>query len=613
MKKLCLPGILIGYLMPLMGQAPVVLPLDHRPVTEQKRISTKSVSQPDTIDLPFIDDFYYYDKSSFPDPALWTDRYVYINNHFPDQPRSNGVATFDALDADGQVYQDRGDSFNADTLTSCPINLQPWMTGVYLSFYYQPQGFGDAPEENDQLILQFKATNQTWRNVWTVAGTKSHPFKSVLVPLEENDLYEGFQFRFVNTVSFGSDNFNEGKKGNVDLWHVDYVRLDKDRHENDTAVVDVAMIAPLRSLIKGYTSIPWNQFMKVYASRLEPQIGITYRNNDNIGYLVKRVFEVTDMYHSQTTPVGSAGSENILGGKIITYKEEALNPFVTPATDSALFELKAYLETDERDRKENDTVRFYQEFKNYFSRDDGTPESGYGYEGINAQGFSIACHYEMFVPDTLRAVAIYFNPVLNNITRKYVFRIAVWKDEDGRPGEQIYLSDEEYSPLTTGEYTIFPLSAPLYIAKNYWIGWTQVTSGFLNVGFDLSSNDHGNLMYNSAGSWLTDGNYGTLMIRPYAGKPLKLTTAAPVPTEKINAELTVYPNPATHYIYVELSQAIDDGYELEIFGVTGQLYYKKPLTDNYIELSSLKQGVYILRLSHRKTRQEWTQRVVIRR
>jgi hypothetical protein len=346
---------------------------------------------------------------------------------------------------------------------------------------------------------------------------------------------------------------------------------------------------------------------------LEPQIGITYRNNDTTGYLVKRVFEVTDMYHQQTTPVGSAGSENILGGKILHYEEETLNPFVTPATDSALFELKAYLETDERDRKENDTVRFYQEFKNYFSRDDGTPESGYGYEGINAQGFSIACHYEMFSPDTLRAVAIYFNPVLNNITRKYVFRLAVWKDENGHPGEQLYLSDEEYSPVVTGKYKIYPLTTPLYIGKNYWIGWTQVTSGFLNVGFDMSNNDRGNLMFNSAGSWLTDTNYGTLMIRPYAGKKLDLQTATPLPTEKIDAELKVYPNPATHYIYVEISQPLETGYELEIFGITGQLYYKKPLTDNYIELSSLNQGVYILRLVHRKTRQEWKQRLVIRR
>jgi hypothetical protein len=413
-------------------------------------------------------------------------------------------------------------------------------------------------------------------------------------------------------VSFGKDRFNDGKKSNVDLWHLDYVRLDKNRTETDTAALDVAVIAPLNSLIKGYTALPWSHFKKVYTTRLDPQLTITYRNNDNIGYLVKRVFECTDLYYRQTSSIGNTGSENIQGGEIMTYREEILNPFETPSTDSALFELKAYLVTDERDRKENDTVRSYQEFKNYFARDDGTPESGYGYEGINAQGFSIACHYEMFIPDTLRAVALYFNPVLNDITRRYVFKIAVWKDDNGRPGEQIYLSQEEYSPRETGQFTVYPLEGGVFISKNYWIGWQQITSGFLNVGFDLNANDRGNLWYNSSGTWLPDENHGTLMIRPYVGKPLNWATAAPTPAKKTSG-LKIYPNPASQYIRVEITESEPPQgiYDLEIYGSAGQLRSRCSFTGDIIDISPLEQGLYIVCLVHRKTGQTWKQRLVV--
>ncbi|MDR0713277.1 MAG: T9SS type A sorting domain-containing protein [Bacteroidales bacterium] len=613
MKKICLLVVLLtGQLMPTHGQKPVTRTLEQNPALANKRISIKSVSDPDTVDIPFIDDFWYYQQSSYPKPSLWTNKYVYINNHFPDKPRSNGVATFDALDDNGQIYNSAGDSFFADTLTSCPIRLQAGMTGVYLSFFYQPQGFGDAPEANDKLILQFKSADQNWQEIWQVAGTPSHPFKQVLIPLEDAYLYNGFQFRLINSVSFGTDKFNEGKKSNVDVWHLDYVRLDKNRTETDTAALDVAVIAPLNSLIKGYTALPWSHFKRVYANRLDPQITVTYRNNDNTGYLVKRVFECTDLYYHRTWSIGTTGSENIQGGEIISYREEVLNPFETPSADSAFFELKAYLVTDDRDRKENDTVRAYQEFKNYFARDDGAPESGYGYEGINAQGFSIACHYEMFIPDTLQAVAIYFNPVLNDVTRRYVFKIAVWKDDNGLPGEQIYLSQEEYSPLETGRFTVYPLERKVFISKNYWIGWQQVTSGFLNVGFDLNNNDRGNLWYNSSGTWLPDENYGTLMIRPFSGKMMNLPTAAPVPAE-IRSELKVYPNPASQYVRVEItdSELPAGGYELEIYNSAGQLRFRRPFTGEIIDISPLEQGLYVIRLVHRKTGQTWKQRLVI--
>jgi hypothetical protein len=91
---------------------------------------------------------------------------VYINSDFPYLPPSWGAATFDVLDALGNVYRDANPlQFKADQLTSRPIRLDSVFEpiakalspadSVYLSFYYQPQGRGNDPQSQDSLVLDF--------------------------------------------------------------------------------------------------------------------------------------------------------------------------------------------------------------------------------------------------------------------------------------------------------------------------------------------------------------------------------------------------------------------------------------------------------------------------
>ena len=603
----------------LSGQQPELVPLDCNPVLYNSgvgRFALKSTGSVDTVSLPFIDDFSYYDKSPYPDPALWTDRYVFINNNYPVRPRSNGVATFDALSPDGYIYTNSSPRFPADTLTSAPVDLgESGIANVYLSFFYQPQGFGDAPESGDSLILQFKSREREWRSVWNTPGTSIAPFKQVMMPVPQKYLYKGFQFRFVNMVSLDSDNFNPGKKMNADHWHIDYVRLDKDRNENDTAMVDVAVIEPIKSLIIGYTSIPWSQFKHASATKLASQTSITYRNNDTTDYFVMRELEITDVYRPSIPIIISGGGENILGGQTTTFYQDLLNHFISTSVDSASFELKAYLQTDNNDRKENDTVRFYQVFKNYFARDDGIPESGYGYISDKSQDCAIACRYETFAPDTLQAVSLYFNPTdTNNVTSRYIFKIAVWKDENGRPGEQVYLSNAEYSPKEKGRFTTYVLENPVFVNKNYWIGWQQVTLGFLNVGIDRNYNDSGNIWYNSWGTWQQANVNGTLMIRPYLGQRSDFFTSV-VPPESIEkTNMKIYPNPASQYIYIDRDDATEthfSEYDIEIYGADGRLRYRGVYAGGEMSVSFLEQGLYVVRLIHKRSKQTRMQKLLI--
>ncbi len=125
----------------------------------------KGIIKPGPIHLPVFDDF--HSDNIFPDTALFSDRDAFINDDFPYRSVNIGAATLDAIDENGNIYP--GASmfpFIADHLTSRPIRLDslflPSETraitladSIYFSFFYQPQGRGNAPEPFDSLVLEF--------------------------------------------------------------------------------------------------------------------------------------------------------------------------------------------------------------------------------------------------------------------------------------------------------------------------------------------------------------------------------------------------------------------------------------------------------------------------
>mgnify|MGYP000632629706 CR=1 FL=1 len=172
--------------------------------------------------LPFFEDFTNYE--TFPNPLKWKDALVYINNSFPINPISRGVATFDGLNTFGVPY----DSVNkyaaiyADSLTSQIIDLSNYTPNdsIYLSFYYQPGGYGFEPDLNDSLMLFFKLNNGLWNKVWAKEGSSTTDFKQVLIPVS-NAIYlnANFQFRFINKVTMQT---------NDDHWHLDYIKINNE-------------------------------------------------------------------------------------------------------------------------------------------------------------------------------------------------------------------------------------------------------------------------------------------------------------------------------------------------------------------------------------------------
>ncbi|MCC6817886.1 MAG: hypothetical protein IT245_03215, partial [Bacteroidia bacterium] len=265
------------------AQGPILTGLNNNPILKKHHPINKKRSINDTITLPFIDDF--TSTEVFPNSIYWMDRQVFINSTFPVSAPSYGVATFDNLDHLGRPYQAlNGNTHNhCDSLTSNPINLLYYTSGlskvlysisdsIYLSFFYQTQGLGDPLDNSDSLVLKFKDSLGFWKTVWKVSGTSLKPFKQVLVPiLDLGYLSNRFQFRFIN---YGKST------GNMNQWHIDYVRMDKARNQNDTIINDVAINQVPTGPLSYYESMPYDHFKANPAFHTNNQLVLNLRNNN---------------------------------------------------------------------------------------------------------------------------------------------------------------------------------------------------------------------------------------------------------------------------------------------------------------------------------------------
>lgn len=546
------------------------------------------------VELPFFDDFSGH--SFLPSPKYWSDSYAFINNTYSDQQITVGMATLDALDDKGKLYETSGsEGFEADHLTSQPVNLNyPPSENIWLSFYYQPGGLGDAPEPNDSLTLQFYAPGESkWHSVWKILGSATDKFKPVLIRIEDpRYLKSGFKFRFVNWASL-SANLNEPSMiGNCDNWNIDYVLLDKNRNSADTSLADVAFRTPLRSILKTHEAMPWKQFKQVYLQEMGSSIPIHYRNNDKITRNVTRNFEIREMFTNSVSHSFSAGAANVDPYTNVDYNANLIYTFNNANNDSALFKITCYLKTDDFDPKGNDTIIHYQVFSNYFAYDDGSSEAGYGINGQGSRNAMVGYRFKSYLQDTIRAISICFNDSYLNSNQR-AFDLMIWDDNNGLPGNIIYSLENvlvEPGNALNGFHT-YILPDGVMVDGVFYVGWKQRTETFLNAGFDVNTPNHGRQYYWLNGEWLQSQKEGSIMIRPILGAPIKTTSSDDV-NPIITKNYRMWPNPASDYINLNCTDlALSRSAFILIIDLQGRELMKVPYGER-IDISSLKPGLY---------------------
>jgi hypothetical protein len=551
--------------------------------------------------------------------AFWLDQNVYRNFTFPINPWTLGVATFDGLDMYGYPYNINTSMRGyGDYLTSKPINLSGLKIkdSVYFSFLYQPKGFGDAPEnvtvgtsnQHDSLSLQFyNATYDRWFTVWskTVSDDpvkfekQSKEFQKVHFCLKDSTYFKSnFQFRFVNYGDLS---------GSLDHFHLDYVKFRKNSGYQDTIFKDFAFVYPIGSMIKGYTSVPWEHFKLSETKYLNDSLLISIRNGSNIpennqdGEL-----KVLDKNNSLVQQFTLSGVE--LSGKVVNYAPftsyftyhdfSKVNSFVDNSSNSkATFKIVANVSAPFLNLPDNDTSYTDQIFDDYYAYDDGTAEGAYGLKSAQAR---LAYHFKPLIADSLLGVQIHFVPSVIDKTQKQ-FAITVWNDANGIPGEVIY-EDDDFSLREPKYQTIRNTYTAYYfkdfqrlpILSDFYIGLRQVESDPLNIGFDKNLNSQHETFFSTDGlNWSKSGFSGSLMIRPIFATESNKTVSLQSNIDEIN-DFIFYPNPVSDILTISLSDKGFDGAEL--LDVNGIVVHRIDKIERTIDLSSFSSGVYFFKL-----------------
>lgn len=593
-----------------------IAPLDHNPVLRYgiyPQPNAKKVD--DTLIVPFIDDFSYQTK--YPDENRWMGRQVYINNTLPANQKSYGVASFDGLNEFGNPYgiatggnpiTDGG----ADTLTSRPIDLSPFglNDSLYVQFLYEAGGLGDDPDDIDSLVLEFRQADSAWVKVWGVSGdidsTNNEQFYREAV-LIDNSLYyyKGFQFRFRNRATIIGAN---------DHWHLDYVQL------QDTVLTfdftsDVAVKNEPTSILSRYTMMPWDHFQGFEAT--DTTSDITFCFNNNYQSILSSFFGYTTTIESNTIPEtqifnrpATAGNFNFNGESDTCFTLTSSNivsniPVIND--DSVVLRTSVTINKQTQDiTTENDTITHTTEFYNLFAYDDGSAERGYGVAGGGTSTKRFAYRFVLNHPDTLRAVLFHFTRINSNPANE-LFSLFVWKKVDlnntqsPEAYDTIYYEDFR-RPLyvdSINGFATFKIPAS-FVEDTFYVGWQQIGEKSIEVGLDINNNATNNMFYFANNTWYPSTLFGAPMIRPLVGDSVLIIDSSTdveeiTPTKSVSS-VTVFPNPATNRLFIDMKGQYHGDVETRVYSLSGQLLKRTHYTTGGIDISDLSPSMYIIQV-----------------
>lgn len=609
-----------------------------QPISKQSSSSTRT-KELIPKSLPFWDDFSFTPVddtanalSNYPVDTLWVNNYtIWINNGMGIQPPSINVATFDGLDSAFQAYSDETLTNGLrDSLVSQAIKLgEPEVSvaernNVYLSFFYQWQGNGEAPDPSDYLRVEFKNDAGTWETVMTILPKSSFirtEFYDTLIKVDGDRFFHNtFQFRFKN---YGR------QSGPYDTWNIDYVYLNKNRNVSDTDFPDQAISTTLTSLFNKYVSIPYHHFLNTN-SVTAPTFDVSNNLNEytDLTYLTEGTFRnyINDTFTD--TFVGNLGINdtsaiNIDGSGIIfplekrkvtlEYLPDATNNSqFDPTADSVRIKLKVKLFTGDTfdpktneyandydlnyipiDFRANDTINTYYYLKNYYAYDDGIAEYA---AGLTQAGNRGAVLFEMLTDAVDTVVGIDFYAPDYGLASNLTVDFYVYKDEDGTPGDIIY-SIPSFSVQRKGLNTFqrIDIVEPFLVEDRFYVGWKAPVGGSLKIGLDVSNDSGDKIFVNTNGTWVQNTDVsGSLMIRPVFGSA-DIITGIPGSEHDVG----VFPNPASGQFYIR-----GNFDSLNIITLTGQTVpYKMEDQglDKKILLDNVASGLYILKIQNANT------------
>lgn len=570
-----------------------------------------------TLNLPFFEDFSTASgRPGFDQPELarWQPGSgVYINNTMAiNQPTVN-VATFDGLKANGRPYVQNSPLAQGytDTLTSLPITLAGLSAAdsVYLSFYWQAKGLGEAPDPGDSLsrqpadslTVQFLDRTGVWKTVWAVAGgISNNNFFQVFVPVRDvRYFHAGFAFRF---RSFGRES------GPFDTWNVDYIYINRGRSVNDRFVKDVAMRQALSPFLKRYRAMPLAQYVVNPAAETADSVTTDINNLFNSFNFTTFRFTVQDEVSGRTVQ-SNPQTNSVLIPSLSSQAKSAKPTPVTGLSSAPRARLRYkfdLLTTDDQNPsipgvnlRRNDTLSSVAVLDDYYAYDDGTWE----YAQQIREREQIAVRFILNKPDAITGVRACIVPFTTNQTGQ-AFAINVYSNNGGRPGTVIYRQSFTIQyPASRNGFVDFKFNKTVTVKDTFYVGYQQISSSdttFLRLGFDKSSPFGSQIFYNGGTTYWEQNTVspslnlqGAFLLRPVmGGQPDTVVTAVIEP--QLLTPLLVYPNPTSGLIRWDESRLT----RLDIMSSRGQtLLTVEPVRGQQtLNIGHLSDGLYLIRL-----------------
>ncbi len=537
---------------------------------------------------------------------LWIDENAYHNYRFAIKPWSLGVMTFDGLDSKGFPYAIGTNSRGyADYLTTKPIDLSGYTLAdsLYLSFLYQFEGFGDQPEANDSLIVQFlDVQTGNWHKAWSKNGKPGDgKFHFAHIPIKSAAyLTDAFQFRFVNYGDLS---------GALDHFHVDYVHFRALSGRQDTLVEDFALVYPTQSLLEKYTSIPWDHYrnnpngkmnskmeMVVRNSYLNGGVNISSANGAKVNVFHDNNLEGTITINGQamvgfnppTQPIPDYAPRTTYSSvhPITTYNFD-----VTKPGNHQVFNVQTIANVPVGSNfSGNDTSVVQQVFRNYYAYDDGTAEKAYGTQGIQSR---LAVQFDAYEQGEILGVMMHFVPTVTSVTN-HLFQLCIWEDENGKPGSIIYednsfnLRQPSYGYGRNG-FVEYWTEHPVAVPQKYHIGWRQLDAPKLGIGLDKNNDRHQFTSYSidNGATWTPSEIEGAIMIRPIYSTSMDNEMNVPVVSKE---NFLAFPNPTNGQVTIDGN--FKGGEKFIVRDITGREIQN--VNTPIIDLSDSPSGMYFI-------------------
>lgn len=513
----------------------------------------------------------------------------FINNRFAKTPLTQGVATFDGTDAKGFPYDISSSTTYgvADVLTSKPIRLDSNMEEVYLSFFYQAGGYGNFPDESDSLVVEFfDVVDSTWRFAYKINAPveeDSNWTDQIFLRVDGRKyLQNGFRFRFKNYATLA---------GSFDHWHIDYVRLGKDRDTvaDDSVIRDIAFTQGVTSMLETYTSVPYDHYLQDPEAFDAEQTSFTIVNLglDTV-ILIGLQYEIFDTNGNKVGGEVTA-APSVQPRTRLTTVFPLPDPPIFPDLGAkyAAFTIRSRYTSvgQENSYYINDTIFDEQVLRDYYAYDDGTAEKAYGLTGA---GLELAYRFDIPIGDSLRAVYFNFPQLLHDDNDELPIRVQVWEDLSLPPiYEALQFVDPQYTE-GNGFFRI-ELDDPVFVNGSFYVGFRQQEATKIYIGFDANNNAKANTFYRVGEGWFESSFSGALMIRPSFSENVLMNVPS---RENLSFPLTVYPNPARDQVFFNTDVQIMN---VKVFDLTGRMIIDRSYPGNSIELGMVNSGVYILR------------------